>query len=87
MTTITLTQEQIAAVVGPATAAWNSDIRRVKTQADKAYMSLQRRTDRRVESANARAAEWKQHYGEARKQLLEARAEIVELKRRLREER
>lgn len=87
MTTITLSLHQVASIVEPRVIELCDRHDKEMARAVKAYDALQRRSNRRVDAANARAAEWKQHYGEARKQLLEARAEIVELKRRLREER
>ena len=73
MTTITLTPKQIASIAKP-----------VDGRAEKALASYKRRADARVARADARTVEWKQHYRQARKSLIEARSEINELKRRLR---
>jgi hypothetical protein len=85
MITITLTNEQISAVVKPVDdryrALFNSEI----DSNDKRFKQQERKFTRRIDAANAKTAEWKQRYSETRKQLLEARTEIVELRRTLRE--
>lgn len=84
MTVITLTPEQVQAIVAPVRA----EHQKALALASKAYESkakaAQRRADARVLRARQSTKQWKVQYTETRSKLLAAQAEIVALKRRLR---
>ena len=84
MTTLELTQEQVDAIRNPVVVFYEERERIIKAQAAKPYAALQRRTDARIEKAKRETKEWKEHYKEARKNLIAARNEITILKRKLR---
>ena len=46
------------------------------------YASLQRRTNLRIDKADARTADWRSKYNDIRKSLIEARTELFEMKKR-----
>jgi hypothetical protein len=84
MTTITLTEEQERAIVAKHIAEFNKTITQLAAQHVKATAGVQRRADARVARARQSTKQWKVQYAETRSKLLAAQAEIVALKRRLR---
>lgn len=83
MTTIQLTPEQEQAVAAKLTAEYKRDLTSALSGAARSYKALQRKTDDQVNRARQATKEWKQRYTATREELLKARAEIVQLKRRL----
>ena len=82
---LTLTPEQVQQILVPAQAQHEKDLAaQIKTHR-LAYEALQRRTNARLAKSNARADDWKSRYSDARKGLIEARTQVNELKRRLRD--
>lgn len=81
---LTLTPEQVQQVLVPAQAQHEKDLAAKDKAHRLTYESLKRRTDRRVDRANARTTDWKSRYNDTRKNLIEARNEIHELKCRMR---
>lgn len=82
---ITLTQDQIELIARPIEERCERQIRELEAKAARSVAANKRRADARVEAARQRTSEWKQSYSDARSRLLAAQAEIVELKRRIRE--
>lgn len=82
---LTLTPEQVQQVLVPAQAQHEKDLAAKDKAHRLTYEALQRRTARRIVKANARTTDWKSRYTDTRKNLIEARNEVNELKRRLRE--
>lgn len=85
MNMIILTPAQVEAITTPAIQPYKA---RLSIEADRhsiVIKRLERKHERQLNASKTRIAEWKQRYRETRKHLLEARAEIVELKRTLRE--
>lgn len=83
-TTLTLTPEQDEAIVAKARAEFDKQVKQLEKQKAKEVASLKRRADDRVFRARQRATAWKAQYSDTRSKLLAAQAEIVILKRRLR---
>ena len=81
---ITLTPEQILALVKPIEDRYDIALKGAKAKLAKESESMQRKANTKLNAANQRASEWKQSYQAARKNLLAAQAEITDLKRRLR---
>lgn len=84
MSTITLTEGQEWLIAAPYIVERDKAVAQAEAKAAKAYTALQRRTDTRIDKAKQETTEWKQRYNETRKQLIAARTEIIDLKRRLR---
>jgi hypothetical protein len=82
--TLALTPEQVQQILAPAQAQHEKDLAAQLKTHRLAYEALQRRTDRRVDRANARTTDWKSRYNDTRKNLIEARDEIHALKCRMR---
>ena len=85
MTTITLTLEQEQAIVRPYMEAHMRLAAEEKKRDDKLRAGIKRKADDRVARANQTAKDWKLRYSETRRSLLAAQAEIITLKRRLRD--
>lgn len=86
---ITLTQAQVDAVADFYRKGYENvilglekDHTKQLEKAQAAYAALQRRTNSRVDRANARAADWKSRYNDIRKQLIDTRTELFEMKKR-----
>lgn len=82
---LTLTPEQVQQILAPAQAQHEKDLAAERKTHRLAYEALQRRTNARLAKSNARADDWKSRYADARKGLIEARTQVNELKRRLRD--
>lgn len=82
---LTLTPEQVQQILVPAQAQHEKDLAAERKTHRLAYEALQRRTNARLAKSNARADDWKSRYADARKGLIEARTQVNELKRRLRD--
>jgi pyruvate/2-oxoglutarate dehydrogenase complex dihydrolipoamide acyltransferase (E2) component len=81
---LTLTPEQVQQILAPAKAQHDKDLAAERKTHRLAYEALQRRTNARLVKSNARADDWKSRYSDTRKNLIDARNQINELKRRLR---
>ena len=84
MTTITLTQEQEAAIIKTHADKFAKEVATIQAAADRQVAGAKRRADARVIRAKQRTTEWRQRYNTTRSALLKANGEIVVLKRRLR---
>lgn len=82
---ITLTPEQENAVVAKHAAEFERQLAVNIANHAKLAAALKRRADDRVDRAQQTAKDWKLRYQETRSKLLAAQAEIVVLKRRLRD--
>jgi hypothetical protein len=85
MTTITLTDEQVQAILGKT----RTEYQKALDLAHKSYATKikaqQQRADRRVARHEQTADSWKVRYNDTYKALKEARVENFDLKKRLRE--
>ncbi len=86
---ITLTQAQVDAVADfyrkgyeDVILGLEKDHMKQLEKVQASYASLQRRTNARVDRANARTADWRSKYNDMRKQLIEARTELFEMRKR-----
>lgn len=86
---ITLTQAQVDEIADfyrkgyeNVILSMEKDHKKKLEKAQVAYASLQRRTNARVDRANARTADWRSKYNDIRKSLIEARTELFEMKKR-----
>lgn len=77
---LTLTPEQVQQVLVPAQAQHEKDLAAKDKAHRLAYEALQRRTNARLAKSNARADDWKSRYADARRNLLESRREVHELR-------
>lgn len=83
MNTITLTPDQVKAVVAKHALEFDRQLAMNVTNYNKIIAATKRRADAKVDRANQRTTDWKLKYEETRRKLLAAQAEIVALKRRL----
>jgi chromosome segregation ATPase len=81
---LTLTPEQVQQILAPQQAQHEKDLAAERKTHSRAYEALQHRTNARLAKSNARADDWKSRYSDTRKNLIDARNQINELKRRLR---
>ena len=84
MTSITLTPEQEEAILAKPRAEFDRQLAQFEKQKAKEFEWLKRRTDDRVARAKQSTVAWKAEYVATRSLLRAAQAEIVILKRRLR---
>jgi leucyl aminopeptidase (aminopeptidase T) len=84
MTTLALTQEQEDSLTAKVKADFDKQVKQLASQKVKEVAAIKRQADARVFRARQKTSNWKLQYAETRKNLLAARAEIIMLKRRLR---
>lgn len=85
MTTITLTDEQVQAILSKTQKEYQKALELAHTAFAAKIKAAQQRADRRVERHKQAAQEWKVRYDNTYKDLKAARVENFDLKKRLRE--